>query len=215
VTEEKRPIILLVDDELHFKELLYRIHIEVAVPESRIMTAHTASEAISIIDEHKPDLLILDVTLPMSEFDAHVPLGKEYVHSARVAETMRKTCPDAPIIVVSTYVDQHLSHFPKGVVGINTLDMHEQLPVVLDGILSDGRLARNNVVPAAAAEAEPQPAKPVIDEALIRQQLPERHVSRIMQIRRSSEHTGSREGCEDSWAINTQKKSAYEGNKRG
>ena len=214
MTENKRPIILLVDDELHFKELLYRIHIEEAVPESKIMTAHTASEAISIIDEHRPDLLILDVTLPMSEFDAHVPLGKEYVHSAKVAEAMRKACPDAPIVVVSTYVAQHIEHFPKGVVGINTLDMHEELPQMLHAIFSPSHNAKDGAAAPAASVPDMQPPSKAVDEVRLAQELPTRHVSRIMQIRRSSEHIGSREGCEDSWAINTQNKPDYKGNKR-
>ncbi len=173
------PLTVLLADDDEYRPMFYKPYIDAAAPGAKFLSATNASDAKALIAEHKPDILLLDVTLPVSEYDVSIPLGQEYLHSVQVAQAARKEHPQCQIILISTYANIHKDHYPTGTTGINSLDFDSALePAVLDALQEMKRQAE-----AAAT----------LSNAL--------HASRIEQVRRSPWHNGSKEGCKDAWAI--------------
>ena len=69
VNEQKRKI-LIVDDEDMTRELLRRVIDRLKLKNISILTAEDGEEALKVIDDERPDLILLDVLLPkMNGYD--------------------------------------------------------------------------------------------------------------------------------------------------
>lgn len=63
-----KPIVLIVEDNEQNLELL-KIYME-DIPEAEVITAGNGMEALEQIEEHEPDLVLLDIMMPrMSGFE--------------------------------------------------------------------------------------------------------------------------------------------------
>ncbi|MHC4094036.1 MAG: response regulator [Planctomycetota bacterium] len=61
--------VLIVDDNAQNLELL-EVYMEDLQPEVKIVTATNGIEALELVNEHKPDLILLDIMMPrMSGFE--------------------------------------------------------------------------------------------------------------------------------------------------
>jgi chemosensory pili system protein ChpA (sensor histidine kinase/response regulator) len=91
---DDRPLALVVDDSITVRRVMERFLQRNGL---RVVTAKDGLDAISVISEHKPDIILLDIEMPRMdgyEFASHVR------NDARVA--------DVPIIMVTSRVgDKH------------------------------------------------------------------------------------------------------------
>lgn len=60
-SERKKELILLVDDDEH---ILRSLEIYLKMEEFRVITASGGREAINILEEVRPDLIVLDIMMP-------------------------------------------------------------------------------------------------------------------------------------------------------
>ena len=58
------PTILIVDDEAHLRMLLQQTLEELEDEGVDLLTATNGEEAVSVVENHHPDLIFLDVTMP-------------------------------------------------------------------------------------------------------------------------------------------------------
>ena len=58
---EKRPLILAVDDQ---ESILKLLRVNLTVEGCRVITASDGSSALELLEEHKPDLVLLDIMMP-------------------------------------------------------------------------------------------------------------------------------------------------------
>ncbi len=58
---EKRPVILVVDDE---EPMLKLLRANLSVEGYQVVTASNGMSALALLEEHKPDLVILDIMMP-------------------------------------------------------------------------------------------------------------------------------------------------------
>jgi len=58
---EKRPLIMAVDDE---ESILKLLRCNLSVEGCRVITASDGSSALELLEEHKPDLVLLDIMMP-------------------------------------------------------------------------------------------------------------------------------------------------------
>jgi len=58
---EKRPLILVVDDEEPMRKLL---RVNLSVEGYDVITASDGSSALELLEEYKPELVILDIMMP-------------------------------------------------------------------------------------------------------------------------------------------------------
>lgn len=84
------PRILVADDELHIRELLEAQLTKFGY--DVVGKAQNGEEAINLYKEHQPDILLLDINMPLKT-------GKE------VLTEIRKEYPDAIIIILTSIVD--------------------------------------------------------------------------------------------------------------
>src|SRR4051812_45820633 len=97
--ETSNPVILLVNDYETVIDRWKRRAVE-AAPNARILEATSAYEAEQQIHQHKPDVVVLDVSLPESEFNPYLrEWGDMASYSSRVGEIYRKECPEGQLIV--------------------------------------------------------------------------------------------------------------------
>lgn len=81
--------ILLVDDEegLH---LLYKEEFEVAFPECELISAYSGKECLEILENVKPDIILLDINMPI-------------MNGIQALQLIRKKYPFIPIVLVTAY----------------------------------------------------------------------------------------------------------------
>jgi len=58
---EKHPVILAVDDE---ESMLKLLHVNLPIDGYRVITASNGTSALELLEEYKPDLVILDIMMP-------------------------------------------------------------------------------------------------------------------------------------------------------
>ena len=58
------PTILIVDDEPHLRTLIHQTLEELEDEGVDLLTATNGEEAVSVVENHHPDLIFLDVTMP-------------------------------------------------------------------------------------------------------------------------------------------------------
>lgn len=97
-----------------------------------VATAGTADAALDAIDEHKPDVAILDVRMPPTHTDEGI----------RAAVEARRRRPDLCVLVLSAYVEQSFATelLTGGVVGLGYL-LKERVGRVEEFLEALGRVA--------------------------------------------------------------------------
>lgn len=83
------PTALILEDEPRFRDFLAEV---VAGMDCTPVTAATASEALRQIDTNAPDLLLLDLNLPVTD-------GMTFL------DHFRRICPTAPVIIITGFGD--------------------------------------------------------------------------------------------------------------
>jgi two-component system alkaline phosphatase synthesis response regulator PhoP len=58
------PTVLIVDDEQHIRLLIEQTLEELEDEGVDLLTATNGEEAVSVVENHRPDLIFLDVTMP-------------------------------------------------------------------------------------------------------------------------------------------------------
>lgn len=101
----KRRKILVVDDDIDMLRLLGRM-VRSLLPRSHVWLAGSGEEALAILRERSPDLILLDLVMP--GLDGHAVL-RELHHS----DNLR----DVPIIVITAH-EQHGELLTAGLVGV-------------------------------------------------------------------------------------------------
>jgi CheY-like chemotaxis protein len=187
MTKDNKTVVLLVDDNAEQTRLFYSPLIASAIPDAMIVTATDAGDAKQKISQFKPDVVLLDVVLPESELNGDIPYGQEYLYSRQVADSAREANPAAKIILLSSYADQHIENYPGVELTVNPLNYRVDLPEALY------RLQLQERGPEAHAENTPPAQIDVTGRE-------PKHISRILQVRRSPWHDGSKEGMDDSWS---------------
>jgi len=81
----ERPSILVVDDEEPIRKILC---VNLSVQGYRVLTACDSISALSLVKEHKPELVILDIRMP----------GKS---GAELLPEIKTTCPDTAVVMAS------------------------------------------------------------------------------------------------------------------
>lgn len=72
--------VLIVDDQPAIRKLVY----DVLNDKHEILYSSTAEEAINIADEHKPDVILLDLGLPGMDGIAVLPILKNMLPGCRI-----------------------------------------------------------------------------------------------------------------------------------
>ena len=178
------PSLLIVNDNANNIENIYKPFIRDVAPDLHITTAFDAEEALQKVTQ-KPDILLLDVTIPRSIHDSDVTADGQYIHSQEVAEAFLKENPNGHILLVSSYAKRHLDEYPEGT---KAIDINNLIDSLQEHILA--------AMHKPAAIKEETPAKTHIEPS-------EKHLSRVAEIRRSGWHTASKEGCDDAWTVKT------------
>ncbi len=85
-------VVLIVEDELLEQEFLKSVVLDELHPEDTLLTCESGIEAIRLAEQHRPDIIIMDVRIP--ELDG-----------INAIEEIRRFLPDACISVLSAYSD--------------------------------------------------------------------------------------------------------------
>ena len=88
VAEKEIPTILVVDDEVNVRKVIKRILADFF----SVLEAGNGEEALSVIEEQQPDLVITDIKMP--QMDGLVLL-----------DNMRDRFPNIPVLAISGYFD--------------------------------------------------------------------------------------------------------------
>jgi len=91
------PRILVVDDDI---DIVYMIKAVLEKSGYEVMTASDGMQALAIVKIKKPDLMIVDLTMPVMD-------GWRLSMKVRQDEG----CPDLPIIVLSGLIAREENHF--------------------------------------------------------------------------------------------------------
>ena len=92
---DSKPLILIVDDELTHLRLAEIMLVDDGY---RIMTAEHPREAMELLADYRPDLLIMDVNMPGIS-------GTELTERVRGIERLR----NVPVILVTSHVTERVS----------------------------------------------------------------------------------------------------------
>jgi len=87
---EKKKEVLVVDDEYDFRQLMT---VWLESKGYSVITAPDGETAIRLVKEHKPDIMFLDLNMPV-------------LNGIDTLKRIRKFDKDLPIIVISAYLDQ-------------------------------------------------------------------------------------------------------------
>ena len=90
MTQKRKPRVLLADDELHIRALMKAVI--KSINGEIVAEAANGQEAIDLFNEHKPDLMLLDINMP-------IKTGEEALE-----EVIRKY-PNALVIMLSSLSD--------------------------------------------------------------------------------------------------------------
>jgi DNA-binding NarL/FixJ family response regulator len=90
--DDKDLQVLIVEDEQLLNEAYARV---LAAANISLLRAYNGKEAIDLLKEHKPDIILLDLRMPVMD-------GIEFLKKLKPKENL----PNAKIIVFSNYDDQ-------------------------------------------------------------------------------------------------------------
>ncbi len=94
-----KKTIMIVEDEQHFHDLYENL---LEDTDYRIISAYDGDEALSKLEEEKPDLIILDIVLDMMTGDTFLLYLKgipEY--------------KDTPVVIISAFSEKHYKNLKK------------------------------------------------------------------------------------------------------
>lgn len=86
-------VVLVADDEPHVRLYLRLILKELGV--DRIVEASNGREAVKLFLEHKPDLVLLDINMPL-------------MNGTEVLELIMNDTPDANVVMMTGHAARHL-----------------------------------------------------------------------------------------------------------
>jgi DNA-binding response OmpR family regulator len=99
------PKILIADDEANIRQLLRQTLEELEDEGVEILTAENGKQALQIIQEKKPDLVLLDVMMP-------------FINGYDVCKTVKKTDPVHGVtVIILTAKGQEIDRISSKVVG--------------------------------------------------------------------------------------------------
>ncbi len=90
MTQKRKPRVLLADDELHIRALMKAVI--KSINGEIVAEATNGQDAVDLFNEHKPDLMLLDINMP-------IKTGEEALE-----EVIRKY-PNALVIMLSSLSD--------------------------------------------------------------------------------------------------------------
>lgn len=91
-TDQTRGLILLVEDD-HDIRVAVRQSLEMA--QYQVHSAPNGRDALKLLKKHKPDLIILDMVMPLMD-------GEEFLRSKSQDENLK----DIPVILISAHEDK-------------------------------------------------------------------------------------------------------------
>jgi YesN/AraC family two-component response regulator len=169
--------ILVVDDEPSILALHARV-VQLHVPECRVLTARNGREALAVMAQERPDLVLLDLMMP--ELD-----GFGVLEAMREREMMR----DVPVIVLTAQIltgpdMARLQHGVAAVLGKGLFSANEVLTQVEATLARSKRLGSEaqRVARQTMAYIHEHYAEPISREDLAgRVGLSERHLNRCFR----------------------------------
>lgn len=131
-SDESKKLILLVDDDEH---ILRSLEIYLKMEEFRVITAAGGKEALDILNETRPDLIVLDIMMP--EIDGFQVLefikSKQEIHTVPV---IMLTAKSQDVDVLKGYQEGVASYMTKP---FNLNELVDNINLIFESISSDSK----------------------------------------------------------------------------
>jgi two-component system, OmpR family, alkaline phosphatase synthesis response regulator PhoP len=131
-SEENKRLILLVDDDEH---ILRSLEIYLKMEEFQVITAAGGREALDILSETRPDLVVLDIMMP--EVDGFQVL--EFIKSKqeiRTVPVIMLTAKSQDVDVLKGYQEGIASYMTKP---FNLNELVDNINLIFESISSDSK----------------------------------------------------------------------------
>lgn len=131
-SEESKRLILLVDDDEH---ILRSLEIYLKMEEFQVITAAGGREALDILSETRPDLVVLDIMMP--EVDGFQVL--EFIKSKqeiRTVPVIMLTAKSQDVDVLKGYQEGIASYMTKP---FNLNELVDNINLIFESISSDSK----------------------------------------------------------------------------
>lgn len=120
----EKPKILAIDDD----PVVLRLLTDMLTSSYELQISKSPKEAMTLIEKHKPDLILLDIAIPVIS-------GFEFLHYLRQSPKFR----DLPVIIVSGYIETEFIMYAEhegisGTVGkpINKEDLLKKIELAIN-----------------------------------------------------------------------------------